>query len=265
MDAPVAARAADWPSRTQEVDEEDCHGAEDNGHGNIDHPVIGEGLRRRRDARRGRSAAGADPRAHVVAPVDAQPLLRRVHDPDQIGARRGARWSPGCCLGRPAVQPGNPSRRRTRCRDRSSPRARTSTSRTHWRRCCRRSGTLPPNGRRTPSPALDGSVRLDTAVRASRGVAPREPLGRCGFRRRDRKSDRSQADQRHGCRQNQETARRCAVAVGPGSACDRHHGWGAYGPTEENAWLSGIGMQRTPPSSTRSHGALGAASSGALL
>ena len=84
MDPPVVAWPADRPSGAQEVDEEEGHGAEEDADRDVDHPVIGKGLGRRSDARRGRSATGGVLRAHVIALVDAQPCLCRVDDSDQL-------------------------------------------------------------------------------------------------------------------------------------------------------------------------------------
>ena len=53
MDAPVVPWPADRPSGAQEVDEEQGHEPKEDGDGDIDHPVIGAGLGRRGDTRRG--------------------------------------------------------------------------------------------------------------------------------------------------------------------------------------------------------------------
>ena len=84
MDAPVVPWPADRPSGAQEVDEEQGHEPKEDGDGDIDHPVIGAGLGRRGDTRRGRSIGSGARGADVVALVDAQPLLCRVDDSDQL-------------------------------------------------------------------------------------------------------------------------------------------------------------------------------------
>ena len=71
-------------SGAQEVDEEQGHEAKENGHRYIDHPVSGARLGRWSDTRRGRSTGAGAGGADVVALVDAQPLLGRVDDSDQL-------------------------------------------------------------------------------------------------------------------------------------------------------------------------------------
>ena len=173
--------------------------------GDVDHPVVGKRLRRRRDARRGRSAAGGDFRAHVIALVDAQPFLCRVHDSDQLVPVEQL----GGLLG--AVLVGVLARLETRAGEERG--GGTETPRVLVRPRVAAVGVDAADDRE-PSPGAaaavhralpcDGSARFDTAVCVSRGVTRRKPLGgSCRSRRCERESDRSQAGQRHGCRQDQ--------------------------------------------------------------